>query len=103
MKVLGAGPSSRADRPASELLHDEANVRIVCFHMLPGQSIAPHRSDSTVVVEVVSGGGIFHGADSEALLVAGQSAVFAPGELHAIDARSEPLRFLALIAPRPGG
>jgi len=103
VKTLGAGPASRADRPASELLHDEANVRVVAFHLLPGQRIAPHNSPSTVLVQVVSGSGRFHGAEDDALLTAGQSAVYAPGEMHAIDAIDEPLRFLAIITPRPGG
>lgn len=91
------------DRPASAVLHDESNVRVVCFHLLEGQSVPPHHSDGTVIVEVLSGTGVFRGKDSEATLSAGAAAVFAPGELHAIDARSGPLRFHAVIAPRPGG
>jgi hypothetical protein len=35
------------------------------------------------------------------VLEAGCSAVYAPGELHAIAADGEPLSFLAIIAPRP--
>jgi quercetin dioxygenase-like cupin family protein len=103
VNVLGDGPDARHDRPASEVLHDEANVRIVCFHLLEGQSIPPHESDSTVIVEVISGTGVFRGAGADATLHAGQSAVFAPGEPHAIAAEQGPLRFRALITPRPGG
>lgn len=103
MKVLAEGPEGRIDRPASAVLHDESNVRVVCFHLLEGQSVPPHHSDATVIVEVLSGTGVFRGEDSEATLPAGAAAVFAPGELHAIDARSGPLRFHAVIAPRPGG
>jgi len=102
VKVLGDAPAARSDRPVSELVHDEANVRIVCFHLLEGQCIPAHASDSTVVVEVIGGGGVFRGADDAAELEAGGSAVFAPGELHAIEAVGGPLRFRALIAPRPG-
>jgi quercetin dioxygenase-like cupin family protein len=103
MKVLMRGPAARADRPASELLHDEANSRIVAFHLLPGQRVPPHQSESTVVALVLAGSGRFQGADSAAVLAVGQCAVFAPGEMHAIDAGDEALRFLAIIAPRPGG
>lgn len=101
MKVLGGGPAARTDRPASEILHDEPNVRIVCFHLLPGQSIPAHQSGSTVIVEVVGGGGLFRGENTEVWLAAGEGAIFTPLELHAISTRDEPLRFLALIAPRP--
>lgn len=58
MRVLPAGPSVPAPlRPASAILHDEANVRIVAFHLAPGQEIPPHRSMSTVVVHVTRGKG----------------------------------------------
>ena len=101
MKVLGAGPAARADRPASALLHDEPNGRVVAFHLLPGQRIPPHHSDSTVIVQVVAGSGRFAGAESDALLSAGDCAVFAPGETHAIDAATEALHFNVFITPRP--
>lgn len=103
MKVLSGGPAARVDRHATELLHDEANARVVAFHLQPGQRVPPHHSDSTVIVSVTSGSGRFHGDRTDAVLSAGESAVFAPGETHAIDAGAEPLRFVAIIAPRPGG
>ncbi|HEX6940857.1 MAG TPA: cupin domain-containing protein [Longimicrobiales bacterium] len=103
MKALDRGPAARADRPASAVLHDEANVRIVGFRLEPGQRIPPHRSASTVIVHVTEGRGTFIGADGQALLAAGDTAVYAPGEMHAIEAGDGPLRFLAIIAPRPGG
>jgi quercetin dioxygenase-like cupin family protein len=103
VKVLGAGPGPRADRYASALVHDEPNARIVAFHLAPGQSVPPHTSESTVLVQVTEGHGTFSGADGAAELSAGESAVYAPGELHGIDARDVALRFLAVITPRPGG
>ncbi|HEX7117942.1 MAG TPA: cupin domain-containing protein [Longimicrobiales bacterium] len=103
MKALSAGPEARADRPASAVLHDEANVRIVGFRLEPGQRIPPHHSSSTVTVHVTEGRGTFIGADGRAELAAGETAVYAPGETHAIEAGDAPLRFLAIIAPRPGG
>jgi quercetin dioxygenase-like cupin family protein len=102
VKVLPEGPSAPAGaRPATALLHDEPNVRVVAFHVAPGQEIPPHKSPSTVLVHVVQGRGRFRGEDGEAELEAGRSAVYAPGELHAIAADDEPLSFLAIIAPRP--
>jgi quercetin dioxygenase-like cupin family protein len=103
MKVLSRDASRvRDDRPATSVVHDEANARVAVFHLAPGQRVPPHRNRSTVVVTVLEGAGAFHGADGEAVLGAGHSAVFAPGEEHAITAGGEPLRFQAVIAPRPG-
>lgn len=102
MKVLSRGPAAREDRPATELLHDENNARIVAFHLQPGQQVKPHRSESTVFVQVVSGAGWFHGETARAFLTAGEGAVYEPGELHGIDAGDTPLRFLAIITPGPG-
>lgn len=103
MIVPAAAPAPREDRPSSAVLHDEPNARIVYFHLGPGQSVPPHRSESTVVVQVIEGTGVFRGAESEAILAAGQLAVFAPGESHGIEAGATPLRFTAVIAPRPRG
>jgi quercetin dioxygenase-like cupin family protein len=101
MKVLSHGPAAQPDRPATELLHDENNARIIAFHLQPGQQVKPHRSESTVFVQVVAGGGWFRGESTQAYLTAGEGAVYEPGELHSIDAGDTPLRFLAIITPRP--
>ena len=92
----------REDRPATAIAHDEANARVVVFHLAPGQRVPPHSNRSTVIVTVLEGAGTFHGEEGEAVLRAGQSAVYAPGEEHAITAGDGPLRFQAVIAPRPG-
>lgn len=102
MKRLSIGPSARQDRPASELVHDERDVRVVAFHLQPGQEIASHRSSSTVLVQVIAGRGRFTGDGSAEELTVGQSAIYAPDEAHAIEALDEPLRFVAVITPRPG-
>lgn len=103
MNALPIGPGPRDDRPASAILYDHPNARIVGFHLLPGQRIAEHRSTSTVTIHVTEGSGVFRGTHSESRLEAGQVAVFEPDEMHAIDAGAEPLRFVAIITPRPGG
>ena len=91
----------RGDRPVTRLLHDEPAARVVAFQLLPGQRVAEHRSASTVLVVVTEGEGTFRGEGGERRLAAGEAAVFAPGEMHAIDAPDAPLRFLAVIAPGP--
>ena len=103
MNVLpSAGAAARPDRPATQLLHDEPNVRVVAFHVAPGQAVPPHTSDSTVVVQVIEGSGLFRGAESEARLGPGQTAVYLPGELHSMEPAGDGcLRFLAIITPRP--
>lgn len=97
-----AAPPARADRPATRVLHDEPNLRVIAFHLKPGQTVPPHHSASTVLVHVVTGSGRFTGADAEAMLRPGESAVYRPGETHSIEALAEPLVFHAVIAPRPG-
>lgn len=102
MKVLPEGPTAPAGaRPATAILHDEPNVRVIAFHLAPGQEIPPHKNRSTVLVHVVRGRGRFRGEDGEAVLEAGRSAVYEPDEFHAIAADEEPLSFLAILSPRP--
>lgn len=102
MKVLAAeAPSFRVERAASALLHDEPNARVVAFHLRPEQDLPAHRNDSTVIVHVVEGAGTFRGEDGEVLLGPGETAVFAPGEEHGVQAASVPLLFLAVIVPGP--
>lgn len=97
-----AAPASRPERPATRVLHDEPNLRVIAFHLLPGQTVPPHRSTSTVLVQVIAGHGRFAGEEAEATLRAGEAAVYQPGEMHSITALDEPLVFHAVIAPRPG-
>lgn len=102
MKLLSnEPPAPRPERPATQLLHDEPNVRVIAFHLTPGQAVPPHASASTVVVQVVEGSGVFRGEDGEQRLGVGQAAVYAPGEVHSMEAEGGPLRFLALLTPRP--
>ena len=97
-----APPPARPDRPATRVLHDEPNLRVIAFHLLPGQTVPPHHSTSTVLVQVIAGAGRFSGEDAELTLRLGESAVYRPGETHSITALDEPLVFHAVIAPRPG-
>jgi quercetin dioxygenase-like cupin family protein len=95
-------PPARPERWTTRIVHDEPSVRIIAFSLLPGQTVPPHHSPSTVTVQVVAGRGRFAGAEGEIELEAGGMAVYAPEETHAITALDVPLRFLAVITPRPG-
>ena len=102
MKVLEVRATpARDERPSSQVLHDDPDARVVAFHLLPGQEVAAHRSPSTVLVQVVEGSGTFVGRDGEARLGVGDAAVYSPNEVHAIRASEGPLRFLAILTPRP--
>lgn len=101
MKVLGPPPATRPDRHASALLHDEPNLRVVSFRLESGQTVPAHSSPATVLVTVTAGRGTFTGRDAEVELGAGESAIYAPGETHAMVAGANGLSFIAVIAPRP--
>lgn len=103
MNVLEPGPEPREDRPASAILHDGRDARVVAFTLRARQAVAPHRSASTVLFHVLDGDGIFTGEDRQAHLAGGQTAACQPGEKHGITAGPSGLRFLAIIAPAPGG
>jgi len=98
-----AAVAAHADRPATALLHDAPDVRLVVFRIAPGQAVAVHTSASTVMLQVVSGAGMVTGAGGEREVRAGQVVVYEPNEPHSMQARDEELVLLAAIAPRPGG
>lgn len=89
-------------RPATAIIHDSPDVRLVTFRIDPGQRVPPHTSASTVVLTVVSGSGTVTGGDEERDVRAGDVVAYAPGELHGMEATEETLVIVASIAPRPG-
>lgn len=102
MKLLsGNAPEPTPERHGSRLVHQSPDARVVAFRLQQGQVIPPHSSDSTVVVQVVDGEGVFEGADGELRLGPGAAAVYAPGETHSIRALEGGLHFLAILAPSP--
>lgn len=103
MKLLsGRAAAPRPDRPATQLLHDVPDLRVVAFSLEPGQEVKPHRSTSTVLLQVIEGEGEFTGGDGGVTIGPGDSVVYEREELHGIRAGTTPLRFLAVITPRPG-
>ena len=99
--------TARPDRPATAIVHDSDDARLVLFRVGPGQEVAPHTSASTVVLTVLSGAGFVFGGEParEYPVHPGVVVTYAPRELHGMRAAadaSEPFVLLATIAPRPG-
>jgi quercetin dioxygenase-like cupin family protein len=94
--------SMKSNRPATAIVHDGADARLVVFRIEPGQSVAPHSSTSTVVLSIVSGSGMVSGASDARPVRAGDLVVYEPNELHGMQALEEQFVVLATIAPRPG-
>lgn len=109
MKLVDPTAAARAavapnpTRPATAVIHDSEDVRLVVFRLAPGQVVPPHQSASTVILRVLEGSGILSGPDgAEHNCAAGDTMVYQPSELHGMRAEGEQLLLLATIAPRPG-
>lgn len=100
--AAGEAVSHRPDRPATSLLHDAPDVRLVAFRIAPRQAVPAHTNPSTVVLTVVSGSGFVSGQQGERAVRVGDVAAYEPNEEHAMRAADEELVLLAAIAPRPG-
>jgi quercetin dioxygenase-like cupin family protein len=94
--------SAQPTRPATALLHDSPDARVVVFRIEPGQEVAPHTSTSTVLLAVLAGKGTVSGASGESPVVAGDLVSYDTGEVHGMRAGDETLVLMATIAPRPG-
>ena len=88
-------------RPAMALMHDAPDARLVVFRIGAGQAVPVHTSASTVVLHVLSGSGLVSGGDGEREVSAGMVIAYEPQEPHGMRGRTEELRLLAVIAPRP--
>lgn len=97
----GAVSASPA-RPATSIIFDAPDARLVVFRIGAGQSVAPHRNPSTVVLSVLHGEGFVSGADGERPCRAGDLFTFEPNETHGMRAVETELCLLATITPRPG-
>ena len=108
MKVLSAltagrqAVSAQPNRPATALLHDVPDARVVVFRIEAGQEVAPHTSTSTVLLAIIEGSGTVSGASGESTVRAGDLVTYEVGELHGMKAGSEQLVLVAIITPRPG-
>ncbi|MGZ8376134.1 MAG: cupin domain-containing protein [Gemmatirosa sp.] len=94
--------AAHADRPATAILDDTADARLVVFRLAPGQAVPPHQSTSTVTLTVLAGHGTLSGGDEERACAPGDVVVYAPQETHGMRATDGELLLLATITPRPG-
>jgi Uncharacterized conserved protein, contains double-stranded beta-helix domain len=98
-KAIAPSPS----RPATAILFDSADMRLVVFRILPGQAVTPHQNSSTVTLTVLEGTGSISGREGERACRVGEMVTFDPGETHGMRATDQPFHLLATITPRPGG
>ena len=101
-QVANGAVAANPTRPATAVVHDSPDARLIVFRIAPGQAVPPHSNASTVMLTVISGRGFARGGDDECALAPGQTVVFEPNELHGMRAESEELVLLATITPRPG-
>ncbi len=95
-----------ANRPATALVLDSPDARLVVFRLAAGQEVPPHRSSSTVLLSVLSGSGTLSGESAEGPVdrpcTQGDVVAYEPNELHGMRATDGELLLLATITPRPG-
>jgi quercetin dioxygenase-like cupin family protein len=109
LHLLDAGytaVAARTDLPATSILLDSPDARLVVFRLAPGQAVPSHRSASTVLLSVLKGSGMLSGdcdgIPTERACATGELVVYEPNELHGMRATDVELILLAVITPRPG-
>ncbi|HEX6050243.1 MAG TPA: cupin domain-containing protein [Gemmatimonadaceae bacterium] len=108
MKILNArraaaqATAATPSRPATAVVYDAPDARMVVFRIAPGQAVAPHRNASTVTLTVLAGSGMVSGSDREQDVAEGDVVAYEPNELHGMRAIDRELILLAMITPRPG-
>jgi quercetin dioxygenase-like cupin family protein len=91
-----------ATRPATSVIHDSADARLVLFRIAPSQAVAVHTSPSTVILTVLAGSGLLTGGEADQEINEGDVVTVEPSEKHGMRAVTEELVILATISPRPG-
>jgi quercetin dioxygenase-like cupin family protein len=101
-----AAVAPNPSRPATAVVHDTDDLRLVVFRLDAGQVVPPHRSVSSVMLTVLEGEGVLSGEDKDVPVDVpckpGDVVTYAPNELHGMRAGSGELLLLATITPRPG-
>jgi quercetin dioxygenase-like cupin family protein len=106
LKAAIGAVSTNPSRPATAVIQDTDDARLVVFRIAPGQAVPPHTSPSTVMLSVLDGEGVLSG-ECDGKLVdrrcgSGDVVTFAPNEQHGMRADTTELFLLATITPRPG-
>lgn len=100
-RALARSAAAQPHRPATALIHDSADARVVLFRIEPGQEVPVHTSASTVLLSIIGGSGVVIGADGEREVHAGDMVAYAAHEPHGMRALHEQFVIAAIIAPRP--
>lgn len=101
--ALAAGATAaHPERPATVLVHDSNDARVVLFRIEPGQEVPVHTNRSTVLLTVIAGSGSVVGGGEERVVKTGDIIAYDEGEPHGMRAGAERLVIAAVIAPRPG-
>ena len=101
---LMSGWEFHAPDPFAQPLLVEADGRILRFALKPGQSVKEHMAPhSPVYVVVISGHGMFAGADGKEVQYGPNSLItFEATEPHSIRALNEELVFVTFLHGAPG-
>jgi len=102
LTLAAAAIAPNSGRPATTLVHDSSDARVVLFRLEAGQAVPVHTSSSTVLLMIVSGTGTVTGEDGEHAVKPGDIVAYAEQEPHGMQAAGEQLIIAAVIAPRPG-
>ncbi|MEO5814056.1 MAG: cupin domain-containing protein [Gemmatimonadaceae bacterium] len=100
--LAASAVNAHADRPATALVHDSVDARVVIFRIGPGQAVPVHTSTSTVLLMIVSGAGSVMGPGGDRSVKSGDIVAYDAQEPHGMRAGLEELIVAAVIAPRPG-
>jgi len=101
-RVAREAVAANPTRPATAIVHESADARLIVFRLSPGQCVVPHRNASSVTLTVISGSGLTSGVDEERRITTGNVVTYEPNEVHGMRATDEELVLLATITPRPG-
>jgi quercetin dioxygenase-like cupin family protein len=100
--VARAAVGASATRPATALLFDSPDLRLIVFRLKPGMAVPVHTSESSVMLTVLEGEGIVRSDVEERVCRPGDVVCFAPREPHGMSATETEFHLLATITPRPG-
>jgi quercetin dioxygenase-like cupin family protein len=101
LEVAKQAVAAHPSRPATAIIHDTPDARLVVFRIAAGQAVPVHTSASTVVLHILAGTGLVNGAQGERAVSAGAIVTYEPREPHGMRATTGELVLLAVIAPRP--
>ncbi|ASN81055.1 cupin domain-containing protein [Deinococcus ficus] len=92
-----------AEATTSRVVVSNPLLRVVSFAMDAGQELTDHQSPRAVVVQVLDGGLTFTMAGQSSDLSAGDVVYLAPGERHAVLARTACRFSLVMVEPGAAG